>query len=43
MTFSWVSAAEGAKWAELVNEATNKVRALGPYKEIQQLAAVGIE
>ena len=43
VTFSWVSAAEGAKWAELVNEATNNVRALGPYKEIQQLAAVGIE
>ena len=43
VTFSWVSAAEGAKWAELVNETTNKVRALGPYKEIQQLAAVGIE
>jgi F420-non-reducing hydrogenase iron-sulfur subunit len=40
---SWVSAAEGAKWAELVNEATNAVRALGPYKEVQQLAAVGID
>ena len=43
VTFSWVSAAEGAKWAELVNEATSNVRALGPYKEIQQLAAVGID
>jgi coenzyme F420-reducing hydrogenase delta subunit len=43
VTFSWVSAAEGAKWAELVNETTDRVRALGPYKEIQQLAAVGIE
>jgi len=29
--------------AELVNEATNTVRALGPYTEVQQLAAVGIE
>jgi len=43
VTFSWVSAAEGAKWAELVNETTNRVRELGPYKEVQQLAAVGIE
>ncbi len=38
-----MSAAEGAKWAELVNETTNRVRELGPYKEIQQLAAVGID
>jgi coenzyme F420-reducing hydrogenase delta subunit len=43
VTFSWVSAAEGAKWAELVNETTNTVRALGPYKELQQLAAAGID
>ena len=31
--FSWVSAAEGAKWAELVNEFVAGVRALGPYNE----------
>ena len=31
--FSWVSAAEGAKWAELVNDVTEKVRQLGPYGE----------
>jgi coenzyme F420-reducing hydrogenase delta subunit len=43
VTFSWVSAAEGAKWAELVNQATNTVRELGPYQEIEQLAAVGVE
>jgi coenzyme F420-reducing hydrogenase delta subunit len=42
VTFSWVSAAEGAKWAELVNETTDRVRALGPYTEIQQLKCVGI-
>jgi F420-non-reducing hydrogenase iron-sulfur subunit len=41
--FSWVSAAEGAKWADLVNEVTSKVRALGPYRELRQLAAVGID
>jgi coenzyme F420-reducing hydrogenase delta subunit len=29
--FSWVSAAEGAKWAELVNDVAAQVRALGPY------------
>jgi coenzyme F420-reducing hydrogenase delta subunit len=29
--FSWVSAAEGAKWAELVNEVVTEVRNLGPY------------
>ena len=29
--FSWVSAAEGAKWAELVNGVVADVRKLGPY------------
>lgn len=31
--FAWVSAAEGAKWAELVNQYTSEVRALGPHAE----------
>ena len=30
ITFSWVSAAEGAKWATLVNEVTDTIRQLGP-------------
>ena len=30
--FSWVSAAEGAKWAELVNTVVDEVRKLGPYQ-----------
>jgi coenzyme F420-reducing hydrogenase delta subunit/ferredoxin len=30
VTFSWVSAAEGKKWADLVNEVTATVRQLGP-------------
>jgi len=30
--FSWVSAAEGAKWAELVNTVVADVRKLGPYE-----------
>jgi F420-non-reducing hydrogenase iron-sulfur subunit len=43
VTFSWISAAEGAKWAELVNEVTDKVRELGAYREYQDLRAAGIE
>ena len=43
ITFSWVSAAEGAKWAELVNEVTERVRALGPYREHHALANEGVE
>jgi coenzyme F420-reducing hydrogenase delta subunit len=43
VTFSWVSAAEGARWAQLVNEVTDNVRNLGPYAEYKQLAGAGIE
>jgi coenzyme F420-reducing hydrogenase delta subunit len=32
VTFSWVSAAEGAKWADLVNTVVDEVRKLGPYE-----------
>ena len=31
ITFSWVSASEGAKWRDVVNEAVSKVRELGPF------------
>jgi F420-non-reducing hydrogenase iron-sulfur subunit len=31
VTFSWVSASEGGKWAEIVNDATERVRSLGPF------------
>jgi coenzyme F420-reducing hydrogenase delta subunit len=31
--FSWVSAAEGARFAELIREVTDKVRALGPARQ----------
>jgi len=31
LTFSWVSASEGRKWADVVNETTERVRALGPF------------
>src|SRR5664279_616824 len=39
ITFSWVSAAEGAKWAELVNETVKNIRELGPYTEYRKAAA----
>ena len=31
VTFSWVSASEGGKWAEIVNNTTVQVRQLGPF------------
>jgi coenzyme F420-reducing hydrogenase delta subunit len=31
--FSWVSAAEGAKWADVVNSTVQEIRELGPAKE----------
>lgn len=41
--FSWVSAAEGAKWAELVNQVTAEVRKLGPNEKYQKLDEVWIK
>jgi F420-non-reducing hydrogenase iron-sulfur subunit len=38
--FSWVSAAEGAKWADVVNNAVKEIRALGPYDEYKGLAPI---
>ena len=38
ITFSWVSAAEGAKWAELVNTSVDQVRKLGPFNEYKRIA-----
>lgn len=38
--FSWVSAAEGAKWAEVVNSTVAEIRQLGPYRTYQNLAQV---
>jgi F420-non-reducing hydrogenase iron-sulfur subunit len=35
LTFSWVSASEGNKWQELVNETTKRVKELGPFHEFQ--------
>ncbi len=35
--FSWVSAAEGAKWADLIDKLTAQVRALGPFTGYRDL------
>ena len=40
VTFASVSAAEGAKWAELVNEVTAKARRLGPFAGYRRLNAL---
>ena len=42
VAFSWVSAAEGAKWAALVDQVTDEVRALGPYDEHHRLRDEGV-
>lgn len=36
--FSWVSAAEGAKWADIVNKTVEKIRELGPYTDYRRAA-----
>lgn len=36
--YSWVSAAEGAKWADLVNDTVATIRELGPYNEYKKVA-----
>lgn len=32
LTFSWVSASEGLKWRDIVNDAVARVRAVGPFR-----------
>jgi coenzyme F420-reducing hydrogenase delta subunit len=43
ITFSWVSAAEGAKWAEVVNTTVSRIRELGPYEAYKNLVNKPIE
>lgn len=38
VTFSWVSASEGRKWSEIVNETTERVKKLGPFAEYRALS-----
>jgi len=40
--FFWISAAEGAKWAEMVNETVETVRKLGPFERYQKLTTAGV-
>ena len=35
--FSWISAAEGSKFADLINSVTENIRKLGPFDQYQQL------
>jgi coenzyme F420-reducing hydrogenase delta subunit len=37
ITFSWVSASEGAKWRDVVDGAVARVRALGPFSAYREL------
>ncbi len=41
LTFSWVSASEGRKWSEIVNETTARVRELGPFTSYRDLVDEG--
>lgn len=43
ITFSWVSAAEGAKWAEVVNATSERIKAMGPYVSYKELADKPVE
>ncbi len=43
VTFSWVSASEGRKWADVVNETTERIRKLGPFTEYQSLSQGRVE
>ncbi len=40
ITFSWVSASEGAKWRDVVNDAVTRVRALGPFTAYRNMVVV---
>jgi len=35
--FSWISAAEGSKFADLINSVTEDIRKLGPFDQYMQL------
>jgi F420-non-reducing hydrogenase iron-sulfur subunit len=37
VTFSWVSASEGAKWKDVVNDTVARVRGLGPFDSYHDL------
>ena len=37
INFTWVSAAEGAKWAQVVNSSVQKIREMGPNVRYQEI------
>jgi len=37
LQFSWVSAAEGLKWTEVVEAVVKDIRELGPFNEFHSL------
>jgi F420-non-reducing hydrogenase iron-sulfur subunit len=39
LTFSWVSASEGGKWRDIVNETTARIQKLGPFTQYRSLSA----
>jgi F420-non-reducing hydrogenase iron-sulfur subunit len=41
--FSWVSAAEGAKWADVVNSTVTTIRELGPYGDYKKVAVYPVK
>jgi F420-non-reducing hydrogenase iron-sulfur subunit len=43
ITFSWVSAAEGAKWADVVNKTAERIRELGPYVSYRKMVNKPVE
>jgi coenzyme F420-reducing hydrogenase delta subunit len=43
VTFSWVSAAEGAKWAEVVNSTVGRIREMGPYVSYKDMVNRQVE
>lgn len=43
ITFSWVSAAEGAKWADVVNQTAETIHGLGPYVSYRDMVNKPVE
>jgi coenzyme F420-reducing hydrogenase delta subunit len=41
VTFSWVSASEGAKWRDVVNDTVRRIQGLGPFEDYHDLISRG--
>jgi coenzyme F420-reducing hydrogenase delta subunit len=42
INFTWISAAEGHKWQQVVKEITEKTRQMGPYTSLYQSPSAGV-